>query len=150
MSISARIVLILVGILLMICIGCSVIVLWERIESQKEDQRVLSEVAARLGVSPDWKNVREKVFCEMLQPGMTSEEVHEELSNVGNYEEFGESLDQEIHFTNKYIGRILSPLFLVYGRKDGGLKGLGVNEFNSGPRSRCEDEWMERWTSPEN
>ena len=79
---------------------------------------------------------------------MTSEEVKKVLLQVGTFNG-SEPPDQEIHFTNRYIGRVLSPLFLIYSRKDGRLKGLGVNEFNGGPRSSCEDEWMERWTSPD-
>lgn len=149
MSDCTKIVLFSALILLTVCLGCSFIVIRERIESQREDQRVLTEVAAKLGVPPNWASIREHVFCEMLQPGMTQTEVRKVLSRVGEIQVFGEPPNQEIHFTNRPVGRALSPLLLVYG-KDGGLKGLGVNEFNSGPRSSCEDEWTERWTSPEN
>ena len=99
-SVSAKIALFLVLILLMICLGCSFIVIRDKIASQKEDQRVLSEVAAKLGVPPDWANVREQLFCYMLQPGMTPTEVRKELSRVGEYQVFGEPPYQEIHFTN--------------------------------------------------
>ena len=51
MSIHVKIVGSSILILMVICLGFSFIVIRDRIASQKEDQRVLSEVAARLGVS---------------------------------------------------------------------------------------------------
>ena len=62
---------------------------------------------------------RNQLFCEALQPGMTSSEVREKLSEFGNYNETAGKLNDQlvlvVTFTNPDIDRLLGrDLFVLF------------------------------------
>jgi hypothetical protein len=61
---------------------------------------VVSQIASRLEVSPNWDAIRNKLFKE-FKPGMTREEVHDILDKVGPWViDYSDSPDRRIWDSN--------------------------------------------------
>lgn len=121
-------------------IGKEVINIWTDVQHQRtEKQKVLNELAQRIGVEPDWKAVRDYLYCDTLKPGMSQVQVEHILDKIGPYFEvpYNSGGDyKEVDFKNAYIAHALSPFKLSFS--DGRLIDWGRGESNFGPRSKCE------------
>ncbi len=114
--------------------------IWKSTQQQKlEEQKVLTEVAQRIGIAPSWKAVRNYLYCDALQPGLTQTQVENVLGTIGPYfktpyESGGDT--KEVDFENSHLSYALSPLMLHFSQ--GRLVSWGRGESNFGPRSDCE------------
>jgi hypothetical protein len=78
------------------------------------DDNVLKEVSQRTGITPTWLSLREYIFCDSLQRGMTREEVNTALSKIGEIE-FGAS---QGYFKNHQINTTIGPVFVFFDKPE--------------------------------
>jgi hypothetical protein len=83
--------------------------------------RKLDEIAKRLSVRSDWRDIREHVYCEMLEIGEDRESIQERLQFVGPYTYFPPSdvnSPARVVFHDYFTRVELSDLYLQFDRQE--------------------------------
>jgi hypothetical protein len=106
-------------------------------ESAMEDQKVLEDISKRTGLEPNWMAIRTHVYCDLVKPGTPRSVVDAGLSQIGEYDNSGLGLTQEIYFKNRLINVNLSPIIIYYDTNYF-VVDSGAGEGNYGDRSDCE------------
>jgi hypothetical protein len=109
-----------------------------------QDKVVLKNISDRTGLQPNWLAVREYIYCDLLKPGTSREQVEKGLALVGEYwspndkgTPIGGSFEEQISFTDPSTYYNLSPLMVTYD-ENWKVISAGAGEFNHGPRASCE------------
>ena len=109
-----------------------------------QERVTLNEISDRTGVQPNWPAVREYVYCDLLKPGTSREQVEKGLALVGEYWSPNDkgtpiegSFEEQINFTDPSTYYNLSPLMVTYDEK-WRIISAGAGEFNHGPKANCE------------
>ena len=104
---------------------------------QDDSRLVLLGIAKRLDVAPAWEDVRRCVYCQLLEPGMSRDEVAQKLSLIGLYQQIEDDYDSRIIFLEFATRWALSPLDIKYDGA-GRLRWIVAGDFNYGPQTNCE------------
>jgi len=140
-KINFKLLIVLSLILLMFTCVILGIVYVNNINDQRlaQEKIVLDGVANRTGLQPNWLAVRTYVYCDLLKPGITRDQIEKKLSLIGEFKPPNNdgNFSQQVDFLDPFLYYNLSPLMLNYDEK-WHLISSGVGEFNHGPRADCE------------
>ena len=107
---------------------------------ESTESQILMEISLRTGIQPSWLALREYIYCDALQKGMSKHEVENALSKIGDLVIY----DLQIDFDNRLVDSHLAPIMVFYDKP--GPEGKLIQwrrsyEHNLGqPLAHCEQE----------
>jgi len=105
--------------------------------NRAQDHQALRALSERLEIEPDWHSVREYLYCDALQVGLTRQEVVVVLKSIGTSNWNMDDESNRVNFSDPYIDRALGPLYVFFSH-DGRLYSWTAREGNFGPKASCE------------